>query len=90
MSLDHVAPLLNASDSYATFVNASCIELLLIEMVPTALRVSHDVVKRRQQAEKEFDEDEHWEATQQRLDALGYRVGQGLVERYGRVVSQHC
>ena len=89
MSLDHIVPTSNASDPYATFVNASCIELLLIEMLPTALRISHDTMSERRQGEKELDEDEHWEAAQQRLDALGYRVGQGLVERYSRVYSQH-
>jgi hypothetical protein len=68
-------PPYNASDPTATFLNTSCLELLMIELVPMAFRVVRDV-------EASPAEEEERDAVFFRLDALGYRVGQGLVERY--------
>ena len=44
MSLDPSSTLLpyNATDPYATFINASCMDLLLIELVPMAYRLAGD------------------------------------------------
>ena len=82
MSLEVPAPPRNASDPHATFVNSSCIDFLLIEMVPLANRTANDLLTTGKQGEGGPDEDEQREAASRRLDALGYRVGQGLVERY--------
>ena len=40
MSFDTPNPTYNASDPYATFLNASCFEHLLIELVPLAERMA--------------------------------------------------
>ncbi|KJZ73376.1 hypothetical protein HIM_07170 [Hirsutella minnesotensis 3608] len=40
MSLDPVMPPYNASDPSATFLSSSCLDFLLIELVPLAFRVS--------------------------------------------------
>ena len=75
MSFEAPTPPYNASDPYATFISASCMDLLLIEMVPMAYRLANEL------STKNADEDEHREAAFRRLENLGYRVGQGLVER---------
>lgn len=43
MSFDTPLPPYNASDPHATFLNASCLDLLLIEMVPMAYRIAEDL-----------------------------------------------
>ena len=82
MSLESPAPPHNASDPYATFVSSSCIDLLLIEMVPMAYRIANDLALPSGNGQKEVDEDEQKDVANRKLEALGYRVGQGLVERY--------
>lgn len=77
MSFDTPLPPYNASDPHARFLNASCLDLLLIELVPMAERMALELSG----SEEKLEEDEQKEATFYRLDALGYRVGQGLVER---------
>lgn len=42
MSFDSPLPPYNASDPHATFLNSSCLDLLLIEMVPMAYRLAYD------------------------------------------------
>ena len=81
MSFETPLPPYNASDPYATFLNASCMDLLLIEMVPTAYRIVAELESSRKGGKEEVDEDEQKEAAFHRLETLGYRVGQGLVER---------
>lgn len=137
-SFDTPAPPYNASDPTATFVNTSCLDLLLIELVPLAYRLANELdssdrerdgpagyasipnesgtateVKRRTVDTtagsttgtagttggstngtgtgalrkgpgglSSMDEDEERDAVFWRLESLGYRVGQGLVERY--------
>ena len=71
----------NASDPYATFVSASCIDLLQIEMVPMAYRLASELALPDKDGKQEVEEDEQREAAFRRLESLGYRVGQGLVER---------
>lgn len=56
-------------------------DLLLIEMVPMAYRVASELAVPSQDGIKPIDEDEQREAAFRRLDTLGYRVGQGLIER---------
>lgn len=102
MSFETPLPPFNASDPSATFVNASCMELLMIELVPLAYRMANHadgeaegangLKERDREREKErgkegsaegkMDEDEERDAVFYRLEMLGYRVGQGLVERY--------
>ncbi|CAF9913761.1 MAG: Trafficking protein particle complex subunit 33 [Alectoria fallacina] len=84
MSFETPLPPYNASDPYATFLNASCLDLLLIEMVPMAHRLASELATPSQDDVKPIDEDEQRETAFRRLETLGYRVGQGLVERFSR------
>jgi len=101
MAFEPVMPPYNFSDPTATFLSSSCLDFLLIEIVPMAYRVtneleaaaqqdslapsSSDPSQRQQQQQqpppKLLDEDEERDAVFYRLETLGYRVGQGLVER---------
>lgn len=108
MSFEAVMPPYNASDPSARFLSSSCLDFLLIELVPMAYRVTHEVdaaaatgagvVPEVAVAGGEggtagnrasiisgtataMDEDEERDAVFFRLERLGYRVGQGLVER---------
>ncbi|KAI0993027.1 hypothetical protein K3495_g15157 [Podosphaera aphanis] len=86
--------LLHTNDASASFLNLSCLDFLMIELVPMAYRVANDVVTIAQQDSdkmdksaadlRKMDEDEEKDAVFLRLEALGYRVGQGLVERFSR------
>ncbi|KAI3338912.1 BET3 family protein [Ustulina deusta] len=120
-SFDQPLPPYNASDPTATFVGTSCLDLLLIELVPMAYRIANELgeasddggggggggnsSKNNEEAgsvsttagtistapgtmsatgrKSKLDEDEEREAVFFRLEGLGYRVGLGLVERYG-------
>jgi trafficking protein particle complex subunit 6 len=77
MSFDTPLPPFNASDPHATFLNSSCLDLLLIELVPMAYRLANELSV----SEEKLDDEEEREAVFYRLEMLGYRVGQGLVER---------
>jgi hypothetical protein len=94
-------------DPTATYLSASTFELLLIELVPLAYRISAELVAREnafvgktsaeetdvEQLSEGFgiggiggavtgrEEEETRESVHYRLDRMGYRVGQGLVER---------
>ena len=81
MAFEAPFPPYNASDPYATFLNSTCMDLLLIEMVPMAYRLNNELAIPGQDGVKLIDEDEQKEAAFRRLEASGYRVGQGLVER---------
>lgn len=103
MAFDAPLPPYNASDPLATFFNVSCLDLLLIEMVPLAERMARRA-ERIEAGELDVDEagdgveggkdsigakeredgggEVYRDALFFRLDALGYRVGQGLSERY--------
>ena len=83
MSFETPLPPYNASDPYATFLNASCLDFLLIEIVPMAHRTALASSTTAQHGEKAADEEEQRDTAYIRLESLGYRVGQGLVERYG-------
>ncbi|MCJ1353068.1 MAG: Trafficking protein particle complex subunit 33 [Icmadophila ericetorum] len=84
MSFETPAAPYNASDPYASFLNASCLDLLLIEIVPMAYRIANELPLTPKDADKSVDEEEQREAAFRRLESLGYRVGQGLVERFSR------
>lgn len=81
MSFETPLPPYNTSDPHATFLNSTCFDLLLIEMVPLAHRLAAQSTVARNVTSKIPDEEEQNEATFRKLDALGYRVGQGLAER---------
>lgn len=83
MSFETPLPPYNASDPDASFLNSSCFDLLLIEMVPLAHRLAGELSAAPKMGSKPFDEKEQREAAFQKLDTWGYRVGQGLVERFG-------
>lgn len=118
MSFEPVLPPYNANDPTATFLSSSCLDLLLIELVPMAYRVTNELeaastssailppTAAQQQnpvtssdsvsvstaaagtaatvpgSKRVMDEEEERDAVFYRLETLGYRVGQGLVERY--------
>ncbi|MCJ1406430.1 Trafficking protein particle complex subunit 33 [Ptychographa xylographoides] len=84
MSFETPLPPYNATDPHATFLNTSCLDLLLIEIVPMAYRIAHDLSARSEDGRAVIDEEEQREAAFRRLETLGYRVGQGLVERFSR------
>ena len=81
MSFETPLPPYNASDPYATFISSSCLDLLLIEMVPMAYRLAHELSMPGKDSSRPVEDEERKEAAFQRLETLGYRVGQGLVER---------
>jgi hypothetical protein len=96
MSFETPIPPYNASDPHATFLNSSCLDLLLIEMVPMAYRLAHEQAVAGMNddggggggggaaaaAKLSADEEEQQrEGAFRRLETLGYRVGQGLAER---------
>jgi hypothetical protein len=77
MSFDTPLPPYNASDPQATFLNSSCLDFLLIELVPMAYRLANELSV----SDGKLDEEEERDAAFYRLETLGYRVGLGLVER---------
>lgn len=130
MSFEPVLPPYNVTDPTATFLSSSCLDLLLIELVPMAYRVTNELeaassasnppppppsanpttstapdsatasmvstalgapvkssqaqtpATQRGGVSATMDEEEERDAVFYRLETLGYRVGQGLVERY--------
>ncbi|KAL2007185.1 hypothetical protein VTN00DRAFT_8623 [Thermoascus crustaceus] len=80
MSFDTPVPPYSASDPHARFLSASCLDFLLIELVPMAERMAQELSA----PDERLDEEEQREATFYRLESLGYRVGQGLAERFSR------
>jgi hypothetical protein len=121
MSFEAVMPPFNSSDPSASFLSSSCLDFLLIELVPLAHRIANDLDAPLHPAEggtdsktagdastagaaaaasiapsastaavtgtqpaRRLEDDEALDAVQYRLDMLGYRVGQGLVERFSR------
>lgn len=115
MSFEAVMPPYNANDPTATFLSSSCLDLLLIELVPMAYRVTNELEAASASnpnlpplsaspalnsnsssdsvsaagtgtaaapgSRRVMDEEEERDAVFYRLEMLGYRVGQGLVER---------
>lgn len=84
MSLDsQSSQQLNPSDPNARFVGVSCLDLLLIEIVPMAERMAEELTdsSTTTTTADKLEDEELREATFYRLETLGYRVGQGLAER---------
>ncbi|EPE34591.1 Ligand-binding in the NO signaling and Golgi transport [Glarea lozoyensis ATCC 20868] len=122
MSFESPLPPYNASDPSAQFLNSSCLDLLMIELVPLAWRVVRDVdlkdttttstagnsvaggnvggsakggsisgggaggnsIGGNEGTKGEEEEQEERDAVFYRLEMLGYRVGQGMVERFSK------
>ncbi|KAL9613739.1 MAG: hypothetical protein Q9167_001753 [Letrouitia subvulpina] len=89
MSFETPLPPYSASDPYATYLSSSCLDLLLIEMVPMAYRLPAEIATLRQghgqgDARKPLEDEEKREAALHRLESLGHRVGQGLAERFSK------
>jgi hypothetical protein len=133
MSFEAVMPPYNASDPTARFLSSSCLDFLLIEIVPLAYRITNELEAGAKEKEAEanaatgglidgqgnqgqgqgqttvndgavgdrttsggaagtgmairegpsvMEEEEEREAVFWRLEGIGYRVGQGLVERW--------
>lgn len=90
MSFETPLPPYNSSDPYASFLNASCMDLLLIEMVPVAFRLAEELPCMGKEGILPVEEEEQKEAAFRWLETLGHRVGQGLVERYGGRSRSAC
>lgn len=81
MSFETPLPPFRASDPHAKFLSSSCLDLLLIEMVPMAYRLAGELIVPAPDSLRSVDEEDQREAIFCRLETQGYRVGQGLVER---------
>ena len=81
MSFDASSTTPNVSDPRDHLVGASCLDFLLIELVPMAERIAKDLAAE----DRLLDDEETKETAFFRLESLGYRVGQGLAERYALV-----
>ncbi|KAH8682983.1 transport protein particle component [Tricladium varicosporioides] len=98
MSFESPLPPYNASDPTASFLNSSCLDLLMIELVPMAWRIVREVDTASSESSTQAtentahngltqtikEEQEERDAVFYRLEMLGYRVGQGLVERFSK------
>ncbi|KAL4998991.1 transport protein particle component [Aspergillus recurvatus] len=80
MSFDAPSAHSIAANSQDRLLSASCLDFLLIELVPMAERIVRDLAA----DERLLDDDETKETAFFRLESLGYRVGQGLAERFSR------
>lgn len=81
-------------DPHAIFVNSTCMDLLLIEMIPlvkrlTLMTMSSPRFRKDLSSEAsnlaviQYEDDER-EAIYGKLELLGFKVGQRLVERFSR------
>lgn len=77
MSFDASASV-TVTDPNARALSSSCFDFLLIELVPMAERLAKELST----DDNEPEDEEVRESTYFRLETLGYRVGQGLAERY--------
>ncbi|KAI5803248.1 transport protein particle component [Geopyxis carbonaria] len=80
MSFESPLPPFSSSDPHATFLNSAAVDLLLIEIVPLARRIANCAPD----STGMLDEEEEREAMFYKLETLGFKVGQGLVERFSR------
>ena len=54
---------------------------MMVEMVPTAQHMAERLGSPHSPPQRPVDEDEQRDIIYKRLDTIGHRVGQGLVER---------
>src|SRR5262249_38398579 len=80
---------LGSSDPLSTFLSTTCMDLLLIELVPLAKTLASQPLTLKSgvfldsnpPASKDLDDDSLRETMYYRLEPLGFRVGQGIAER---------
>lgn len=97
MSFETAMPPYNSSDPTASFLSSSALDFLLIELVPLAYRVTNETPAALESSSENdatannaaattspsrAEDDETIHAMRHKLETTGYRVGQGLVERY--------
>jgi hypothetical protein len=78
-----------ASDPLSSFLSTTCMDLLLIELVPLARRLAAQplpiadtvFLDTTPPTNTELDDDSERESMYFRLEPLGFRVGQGVAER---------
>ena len=87
MSVETPLAPFNANDPHATFVSSSCFDLLLIEIVPMIYRTMDRSSPSLERSRGPADDDERKDAAIKRLEAIGYRVGQGLTERHAEALD---
>ncbi|KAF5861496.1 SUMO ligase siz1 [Aspergillus alliaceus] len=80
MSIEAPVSVSGVSESQGRVLSASCLDFLLVELVPMAERLAKELSTE----DTNPDDEEVREATFFRLESLGYRVGQGLAERFSR------
>ncbi|KAG4303940.1 hypothetical protein PORY_002684 [Pneumocystis oryctolagi] len=80
-------------DPHSIFVNSSCMDFLLIEMVPLVKRMTLTTMSSKFRKDLGSDmsnlatmqyEDDEREAVYDKLELLGFKVGQRLIERFSR------
>jgi len=77
-------------DQLNAFLSTTCMDLLLIELVPLAKRLASNprpnvdpvFIDTNPPRSIDLDEDAERESMYFRLEPLGFRVGQGIAERY--------
>ncbi|KAK9347428.1 transport protein particle component-domain-containing protein [Lipomyces starkeyi] len=83
------------TDPHAIYLNLSCLDFLLVELIPMSERVVEVIGERKTSngnalpailSEKDgrIGEEERRGAVFKHVEGLGYRVGQGLVERFSQ------
>lgn len=89
LSTTPVPPPPGSSDPLSSFLSTTCMDLLLIELVPLARSLAANPLPHTDTvffdtnppATKELDDDSERENMYFRLEPLGFRVGQGIAER---------
>jgi trafficking protein particle complex subunit 6 len=79
-----------SSDPLNQFLSTTCMDLLLIELVPLSKSLARnplpqqdsDFLDTNPPTSIDLDDDSEREAIYFRLEPLGFRVGQGIAERY--------
>ncbi|KAK9239089.1 transport protein particle component [Lipomyces kononenkoae] len=83
------------TDPHAIYLNLSCLDFLLIELIPMSERVVEVIGERTtssnngmqsilSEKDARIGEEERRGAVFKHVEGLGYRVGQGLVERFSQ------
>ena len=78
-----------SADPLSSFLSTTCMELLLIELVPLAKTLASNplpltdtiFLDTNPPTKQDLDDDAEREAMYFRLEPLGFRVGQGIAER---------
>lgn len=84
MAFEPSMPPYNAGDPTATFVSASCLDFLLGEIVPMTERLASAPRDGQMIGVEAVGGDPSADDRRDRLESLGYRVGQGLAERFAK------